>query len=104
VDIDTRLPLIEPPPEFAERWPEARTVETIPAPTPTTPTSGDGVPKAQSIAKREPVKKVAAHRAAAPVNNASASSYREQAAAPVTRLSPLDILKDRFAQNVFKLN
>ena len=38
------------------------------------------------------------------MNNASASNYREQAAAPVTRLSLLDILKDRFAQNVFKLN
>ena len=58
VDIDTRLPPTPPRVlEFAERWPEARTVETIPAPTPTTPTSGDGVPKRQSVAKREPVRK-----------------------------------------------
>ena len=106
VDIDSSLPTIVPPPsvpEFAERWPVANSVET-PAPKPTTPTAGDGVPKKPSVARREPVKKVAARRAAPPVNNASTSKNREQTAAPVTRLSPLDILKDRFKQNFFKLN
>jgi hypothetical protein len=110
VDIDTSLPTIVPPPivkDFAERWPVAKIVETIPGPKPTTPTPGDGVPKKQGLVKREPVKKVVAHRTAPPVNK-PASNYREQAAArvtaPVTRLSLLELLKERFEQNLFKLN
>ena len=107
LDFDTSLPTIVPPPivmDFAERWPVAKVVETNSGPKPTTPTTSDGVPKQQSLVKREPVKKAAAHRAAPPVNNASASNHREQATAPVTRLSLLDILKERFGQNLFKLN
>jgi hypothetical protein len=107
VDIDTSLPTIVPPPnvlEFVERWPLAKIVEPNPGPRSTTPTTGDGPPKKQSLVKREAAKKVAAHRAAPPVNNASASNYREQVTAPVTRLSLLDILKERFGQNLFKLN
>ena len=106
VDIVSSLPTIVPAPnviDFAERWPLANSVET-PAPKPTTPTAGDVVPKKPSVAKREPVKRSLPHRAAPPVNNASTSKNREQAAAPVTRLSLLDILKDRFEQNFFKLN
>ncbi len=106
VDIDSSLPTIVPPPnvmDFAERWPLANSVET-PAPKPTTPTAGEGVPKKPRVVKREPVKKVAAHRAAPPANNASTSKNREQAAAPVTRLSLLEILKERFEQKLFKLN
>ena len=107
VDIDTSLPTIVPPPsvlDFAERWPVANIVETMPTSRPTTPTAGDGIPMKPSLVKREPLKKVAAHRAAPPVNDASTSNYREQAAAPITRLSLLDILKERFGQNLFKLN
>jgi hypothetical protein len=62
------------------------------------PTAGDVVPKKQSLAKREPVKKVVANRAAPPVNNASTYNHREQPAPPVTGLSLLDILKDRFGK------
>jgi len=111
VDIDSSLPTIVPPPivpEFAERWPVANSVEITgaivenPGSKPTTVSAG--VPKKQRPAKKEVVKKVAAHRAAPSVNNASTSKIREQAAAPVTRLSLLDILKDRFGQNLFKLN
>ena len=107
VDIDTSLPTIVPPPsvlDFAERWPVANIVETMLTSRPTTPTAGDGIPMKPSLVKREPVKKVAAHRAAPPVNDASTSNYREQAAASITRLSLLDILKERFGQNLFKLN
>ena len=106
VDIDSSLPTIVPPPnvmDFAERWPVANSVET-PALKPTTPTAGEGVPKKPSVVKREPVKKVAAHRAAPPANNASTFKNREQAAAPVTRLSLLEILKERFERNLFKLD
>jgi hypothetical protein len=107
LDFDTSLPAIVPPPivmDFAERWPVPKVVETNSGPKPTTPTTNDDVPKKQSPVKRELVKKVAAHRAAPPVNNATTSDHREQAAAPVTRLSLLDILKERFGQNLFKLN
>ncbi len=110
VDIDTSLSTIVPPPsvmDFADRWPAAKAVETIPGPKPTTPTAGDGASKKQSLAKRDPLKKVVAHRAAQPaqpMNSEPASNYREQAAAPVTRLSLLGILKERFGQSLFKLN
>ena len=108
VDIDTSLPTPPIVMDFAERWPVAKIVETIPGPKPTTPTPGDGVPKKQGLVKREPVKKVVAHRTAPPPVNKPASNYREQAAAPVTapvaRLSLLEILKERFEQNLFKLN
>ena len=106
VDIDTSLPTIVPAPnvfDFAERWPVANSVET-PASKPTTPTTGEGIPKKPSVVKREPVKKVVAHRAAPPANNKPAPNYREQVAAPVARLSLLEILKERFEQNLFKLN
>jgi hypothetical protein len=111
VDIDSSLPTIVPPPivpEFAERWTVANSVEITgaivenPGSKPTAVSAG--VPKKPSVVKREPVKKVAAHRAAPPVNNKAAANYREQTAAPVTSLSLLDILKDRFGQNLSKLN
>ena len=95
VDIDTSLPTIVPPPtvlDFAERWPVAK-IEAIAKPI--TSTAGD-VPMKQSLAKREPVKKVDAYRATRPAHNAPPG--KGQAAAPVTRLSLLDILKERFGQ------
>ena len=111
VDIDSSLPTIVPPPnvmEFAERWPVANIVEItgtiVENPGPKLTTVSAGVTKKQRLAKREPGKKVAAHRAAPPVNNASTSKSKEQTAAPVTRLSLLDLLKDRFGQNLFELN
>jgi hypothetical protein len=106
VDIDSSLPTIVPAPnviDFAKRWPVANSVET-PTTKPTTPTASEDVPKKPSLVKREPVKKVAAHRATPPVNNASTSKNREQTAAPGIRLSLLEILKERFEQNLFKLN
>jgi hypothetical protein len=107
LDFDTSLPTIMPPPivmDFAERWPVADVVETNSIPKPTTPTTGDRVSKKQGPVKRESAKKIATRRVSPPVNSASASNYREQATAPVTRLSLLDILKERFGQNLFKLN
>jgi len=111
VDIDSSLPTIVPPPnvmEFAERWPVANTLEItgtiVENPGSKTTTVSAGVPRKQRLAKKEVVKKVAAHRAAPPAYNASTSKIGTQAAAPVTRLSLLDILKDRFGQNFFKLN
>ena len=107
LDIDTSLPTIVPSPivmDFAERWPVAEVDVTNSIPKPTTPTTGDRISKKQGLVKRDPVKKIAIHRAAPTVNSASASNYREQATVPVTRLSLLDFLKERFGQNLFKLN
>ena len=107
VVIDTSLPTIVPPPtalEFAERWPEEiKVVETKPLPRPTL-IAGEGAPKTKKLATSEPLKKVAARRPTAPVNDEHANSYRVHAAAPVTRLSLLDIIKERFGQSPFKLN
>jgi hypothetical protein len=38
------------------------------------------------------------------VNDEPANSYRVQAAAPITRVSLLDIIKERLGQGLFKLN
>jgi hypothetical protein len=107
VFIDTSWPAIVPPPsvvDFAERWPVEKTVETIPGRRSATPTAGDDLQKKQRLVKREPVKKAIATRTAPPVNNKPAFNYGEQAAAPVTRLSLLDLLKERLGQTLFKLN
>jgi hypothetical protein len=107
VVIDTSLPTIVPPPtalEFAERWPEQiKVVETKPLPKPTL-NAGEGARKTKKLAKSEPLKKVAARRPTAPVNDEHANNYMIQAAAPVTRLSLLDLIKERLGQSPFKLN
>jgi hypothetical protein len=107
VVIDTNLPTIVPPPaalEFAERWPEEiKVVETNPLPKPTL-NAGEGALKTKKLAKSEPLKKVAARRPTAPVNDEHADGYRVQTVAPVTRLSLLDIIKERLGQSPFKLN
>jgi hypothetical protein len=106
VVIDTSLPTIVPPPtalEFAERWPEEiRVAEARPLPRPTALNAGDGAPK--KLAKSEPLRKVAAHRPTAPVNDEHANSYGAQAAVPVTRVSLLDMIKERLGQSPFNLN
>jgi hypothetical protein len=108
VVIDTSLPTIAPPPtaaEFVERWPEEiKVVEAKPLPGSTTQNAGDGAPKTKKIAKSEPLKKVATRRPTAPVSDGHANSHGVQAAAPVTRLSLLDIIKERLGQSPFKLD
>jgi hypothetical protein len=64
----------------------------------------DGAAKAKKLAKREPLQKVAVRRPPVPVNGEHANSERVQAAAPVTRVSLLDIIKERLGQSLFKLN
>jgi hypothetical protein len=108
VVIDTSLPTIVPPPtvlEFAERWPdEIKAAEAKPLPSPSILNAGDGAAKTKKLAKREPLQKVAARRPPVPLNGEPANSYRVQAAAPVTRVSLLDIIKERLGQSLFKLN
>jgi hypothetical protein len=108
VVIDTSLPTIVPPPtalEFAERWPEQiKAVEAKPLPKPTILNAGDGAAKTKKLARSEPLQKVATRRPPVPVNGEHANSKRIQAAAPVTRVSLLDIIKERLGQSLFKLN
>jgi hypothetical protein len=108
VVIDTSLPTIVPPPtvlEFAEGWPEEiKAAEAKPLPSLSILNAGDGAAKMNKLAKREPLQKVAARRPPVPVNGEPANSYRVQAAAPVTRVSLLDIIKERLGQSLFKLN
>jgi len=85
---------------FAERWPEEiKAVEAKPLPRPTILNAGDGAAKSeeacQSVSRWQ---KVAARRPPVPVNGEPANSERVQAAAPVTRVSLLDIIKERRAK------
>ena len=110
VVIDTSLPTIVPPTSvlaFAERLPQETIPDAKPVATPATSTIASDVPKKQNPAKREPPKKVSVHRAAPKgpkVNIESAKNDKVPASPPVTRLSLLDILKERLGQGLFKLN
>jgi hypothetical protein len=106
VVIDTSLPTIVPPPivlEFAERWPQETVADVAPLSKPVTPTPVSEVSKKQNLAKREPSKKVAVHRAAPKVNIESPTNDKVPAAPAVTRLSLLDILKEGLGQTQAKL-
>jgi hypothetical protein len=71
---------------------------------PTTLNASDGAPKTKKLAKSEPLLKIAARRPTAPMNDEPANSYRVPAAAPITRVSLLDVIKERLGQGLFKLN
>lgn len=114
VVIDTSLPTIVPPPTalaFTERWPEEiRPVEAKPLPSttldqssarPIAPNAGDETPKAKKLGKSEPPKRVAARRPTPLVNDEHANGYRVPVAAPVTRVSLLDIIKERLGNGLF---
>ncbi len=107
VVIDTSLPATVPPPTalaFAERWPEEiKAFEAKPLPRPIILNAGDGTPKTKKLAI-EPQQKLAVRRPPVPVNDEHANSYRARAAAPFTRVSLLDIIKERLGRSFFKLN
>lgn len=107
VDIDVSLPTIVPPPnvmELAEPLPVVKLVEPNAVPKPTAQTAGLRGLKKQTYAKREPIKKVVANRAAPAVNNHPAYNYGEQAGGPATKLSLLDLLKERLGHGIFAAN
>jgi hypothetical protein len=105
VVIDTSLPTIAPPPvelEFAQRWPgKLKVVEAQSLQRPTIVDQSYDAPKGQKPEKSGPLKTVAAHRPAPPVNAEPASNYRT---APVTKMTLLDIIKERFGRSPFRLN
>jgi hypothetical protein len=113
--IDTSLPTIVPSPatsQFAERSPEVE----VAGPTEVQGSDAkrltgaanlittDGAPKTPTPTKRRPSKKSVTLRLAQSPNHHVSSSYPKQVAAPVTRMSLLDVIKDRFGRGFFKLN
>src|SRR5882757_10007715 len=105
VMIDTSLPTIVPPPsissvpsiaamESAQQRLQGAFAELDTSRSPAAPQAGaEGVTKTKHIAKREPTKKVVAHRAAQPLNIAPAPTYVVQARPRDTRMSLLETLK-----------
>jgi hypothetical protein len=107
VDIDTNLPTIVPPPgvmEFAERQPLVKQAETHADPKPKSQPAEQDSLKKQKQAKREPPKRVASDRPRQVMKNGAGSNYREQAGAQFTRLSLLEVLKERFGHGLFRAN
>ncbi len=102
--IDTSLPTIVPPQSTiasAVQPPQAAFGQTTQAPSPV-PVTGDDAAKKQNAAKRYAVKRLVAHRLAAPPN--AARRYTVQETQPITRMSLLDVVKERFGRSLFKLN
>jgi hypothetical protein len=99
VVIDTSLPTIVPPHnvvEFSGQATQSTLFETDPGPRQTIRNNGS---KTQRLVKHEPVKKPAAHRGPPPSQSEPAPLRSVEAAAPITRLSLLDWLKERLEQS-----
>src|SRR6266566_892402 len=96
VVIDTSLPTIAPPSSSmaAAVQPPPQAALATPNPLPTVPTIADGAAKKQNAAKRYPLRRLASHRSASPAN--AGSGYTVQVTEPVTRMSLLDVIKERF--------
>ncbi|UPJ96402.1 hypothetical protein [Bradyrhizobium sp. 172] len=115
VVIDTRLPRIVPLPseDFAppptpvepaqQRIQDAFAGLKADGPQFKTSKVGVDVAKAKHVTKREPAKKVVAHRAP-PLNTAPAPTYSAQKSTPSTRMSLLEALRERLEQTIFKMN
>ena len=114
VTIDTSLPTIVPSPpttQFAERSPEAevadpRDVQVVDAKRLTRAASlitGHQPLKTTNLAKSPSSKKPVALQPAPLPNHPISSNYPKQAAPPITRMSLLDVIKDRFGRGFFKL-
>jgi hypothetical protein len=115
VIIDTSLPTIFPSPptsRFAETPPEAEVAgppkgqgfDANRSTRAATLITTDGAPKTPNPMKRRPSKKSVTLRLAQSPNHHVTSSDPKQVVAPVTRMSLLDVIKDRFGRGFFKLN
>jgi hypothetical protein len=114
VIIDTSLPTIVPSlptMQFAERSSEVQiagplnvqVADTKGLTRAASSNTTDRALKTTNPAKSQPSKKAPALRPA-PLPNQLSSNYPKQVVAPVTRVSLLDIIKDRFGRGFFKLN
>jgi hypothetical protein len=114
VIIDTSLPTIVAPSNISPSTSMTSVQSAQPlqgafseldvAPKPVTPKSGGEVLKPKHAAKGESAKKVSNRRAAKPLNIIPEPAAGAQVAAPDTRLSLLETLKERLEQTFFKLN
>jgi len=103
VVIDTNLPTIVPPSStIAAAVQPPQAALATPGPLPPVPTIADGALKKQNATKRYPLKRLASRRSASPAN--AAPGYTVQVTAPVTRMSLLDLIKERFGRSLFKLH
>ena len=103
VFIDTSLPTIVPQPSaiiVAVQPPQAALA--TPGPSPTGPTLSDSVRKKQVAKKPYPLKRLATPRSASPTYTAPSSIM--QVTEPVSRMSLLDGIKERFGRSLFKVN
>lgn len=115
VVIDTHLPTNVPLPNenFApptilmesaqQRMQDAFAGLNAEGPQSTTAKAGVDAAKVKQVTKREPAKKVVAHRAP-PLNTAPAPTYSAQKSTPSTRMSLLETLRERLEQTIFKMN
>jgi hypothetical protein len=114
VIIDTSLPTIVAPSNISPSTSMTSVQSAQPlqgafseldvAPKPVTPKSGGEVLKPKHAAKGESAKKVSNRRAAKPLNIIPVPATGAQVAAPDTRMSLLETLKERLGQTFFKLN
>lgn len=103
VVIDTSLPTIVPsqiPIEYFEQPPQPRTVEITP-PAPQAISSHGATSRKQTLAKREAARKTVAPRMP---QSQIAQSRSVQPAAPVVRMSLLEIVKERLQHGLFNSN
>jgi hypothetical protein len=110
VIIDTSLPTIVPSPpttQFAEMSPKVEVTAPLDVQVADakrlTGFTGHQPLKTTNLAKSQPSERSTALRPA-PLPNQFSSNYPKRAVAPVTRMSLLDIIKDRFGRGFFKLN
>jgi hypothetical protein len=106
VIIDTTLSMISPPPsvlQFAERWPQASVAAVNPVSKPAAPAPVSDASTKRKVAKREPSKKVADHRAVPKANTESAKNDNVPTSPADTKLSLLDVLKEGLGQTQAKL-
>jgi hypothetical protein len=111
VIFDTSLPQTPPPTvivfaaqpvrsafEFVQITP-GRLPAITPARLPVIAMTDEVAPRGPKIVKRDPSKKLSAHRSAPPANAPPVPSV--QAKEPVTRLSLIDVIKSRFGRGLF---
>lgn len=111
VDIDTSLPTIVPSPEVSGRRPEFEFADSPKAPVlDVEPSPGSTIPKhdvaiaVKKPAKRQPANSLAALQPAPTSNRHFSTGYANQLDTTPTRVSLLDIIKERFGRGFLSLN
>jgi hypothetical protein len=107
VDIDTNLPTIVRPPnvmELAKSSPVIKLGEPNAGAKPTTPFPVQEIRKKQALKKRGAARNVAVHRATLAAHNQPAFIHGAQTSSSGTRLSLLELLKDRLGHGIFTAN